>query len=154
MGQLRADVDAVRRVDGVEVLAEGFPSPPDALVERSARDVLDALHHLDELVFSAGVHRREPHPAVAHHHGRDAMPTGRRHLLVPADLTVEMGVDVDEARSEQLSLGVDRAGGAALDPTDLGDPPVLDRDITPECRSAGSVHDSGVGHDEIIHSIP
>ena len=49
VGDLGADVDAVGRVDGVEVLAERLPAPRDALVQGGAGDVLDGLHQRDEL---------------------------------------------------------------------------------------------------------
>ena len=52
---LRADVERERRgVERVEVLGEGLPLPVDALVQRGAGDVLDALHQLDEPVAPLG----------------------------------------------------------------------------------------------------
>ena len=43
----------------VEVLGERLPLPLDALVQRGAGDVLDALHQLDERRFLSGAHRGE-----------------------------------------------------------------------------------------------
>ena len=68
-----------RRAERVEVLGERLPLPLDALVQRGAGDVLDALHQLDEPVLLAGPHRGEADAAVADHDGGDAVaaPTGR-----------------------------------------------------------------------------
>ena len=65
---LRGDVEHARhRRERVEVLGERLPTPVDALVQRGAGDVLDALHQLDEEVLLAAPHRREADAAVAHH---------------------------------------------------------------------------------------
>ena len=48
-------------------------------------------------ILGAGVHGRKPDTAVAHHHRGDPVPGARRDLLVPADLTVVVGVNVHEA---------------------------------------------------------
>ena len=68
---------ARRVVERVEVLGEALPVPVDALVQRGAGDVLDALHQLDEEALAAGAHRREADAAVAHHDGGDAVPARR-----------------------------------------------------------------------------
>ena len=82
-------------------------------MEGRAGDVLDAFHQFDEFVLGAGSDRGETDAAVAHHHGGHAVPARRGDLLVPADLAIEVGVDVHEARGEQMALGVDGAGGGA-----------------------------------------
>ena len=63
---LHADVDRERAaVERVEVLGERLPAPVDALGQRGAGDVLDALHQADEPLLVARAHRREPDAAVA-----------------------------------------------------------------------------------------
>ncbi len=151
VGDLGADVDAVGRVDGVEVVAERLPTPRDAFVQRGPGDVLDGLHEGDELALRARPHRREPDAAVAHHDRRDAVPRRRRDLLVPADLAVEVGVDVDEARRHQRAVGVDGAAGGALDVTDGRDHAVTDRDVGRPAGRTGPVDHVPVADVQIVH---
>ena len=83
-------------------------------MEGRARSVLDRLHQLDELILTAGTNGREADTAAAHHHSCNAMPTRRRDQLVPAHLAVEVCVDVDEPRREQVAVGIHRAAGTAI----------------------------------------
>ena len=109
---LRADVDVeVALAEEVEVLGEALPPPGQALVEGGAGDVLDTLHELDEAVAVLGPARREPDAAVPHHHRRDAVPRRRHDAVVPGDLAVVVGVDVDEAGHHHGAVGVDHPGG-------------------------------------------
>ena len=97
---LRADVEQLRlALDRVEVLGERLPAPLDAVGERGAGDVFDALHQPDQPLVPVGLHRREADAAVAHHDRGDAVPARRREQRVPGDLTVEVRVHVDEARA-------------------------------------------------------
>ena len=138
VGDLRADVDHLRHpVDRVEVLGEGLPAPLDPVREGGAGDVLDALHEADQPVVLVGMHRREPHAAVAHHDGRDPVPARRREHRVPGDLAVEVRVDVDETGGDDHAAGIDRLAGArVLELTDLGDPVAVDRHVrSPRLRT-------------------
>ena len=95
--------------EGVEVLGVAGPVPRDALDHGAAGDVLDAFHQRDQPVVTIGRGRGEPDAAVAHHHGRDAVPAGRRQPRIPSGLRVVVRVDVDEARCHQQAVGIDRA---------------------------------------------
>ena len=153
---LSADVHRVGRVDAVEVLGERLPAPGDAVVERGAGDVLDALHELHEPVLGAGADRREPDAAVAHDDGGHAVPTRWRDVLVPTDLAVVVGVDVDEAGGEQVALGVDDApclGRRGAGGRDVRDLPVVDRHVAALRRGAGAVDDGCVADDQIVHLL-
>src|SRR4029077_11559365 len=137
MRDLGAEIDCqVTLLDGVEVLRKALPLPGDALRQSGTRDVLDALHQFDQPLLTTGTHRREPDAAVAADDGRDAMQAGRLQRLVPADLTVVVRVDVDEAGCHDPAGGV--AGGArlALEPraipvaaAHLYDAAILDADV-------------------------
>ena len=72
---------------------------------------------------SAGLH------AIAHHGRGDAMPGGRGHVAVPDRLAVVMGVDVDEARRDDATPGIDFLRATTLEPADGGDPVATHRDI-------------------------
>ena len=114
VGHLGAEVDGLRGgVERVEVLGEGLPLPGDALVQRGAGDVLDALHQGDQPLVAVGAHRGEADAAVAHHDGGDAVPGGGAEDGVPAGLAVVVGVDVDPAGRDDEALGVDLAPARA-----------------------------------------
>ena len=68
MGDLGGDVERVRPGGQVvHVFGERLPaSPLHALVERSAGDVLDPLHELDQILLTAGMHGCESDTAVTH----------------------------------------------------------------------------------------
>ena len=91
VGALRHPVER-----GVE-LAVRLPVPGQAVEDRVAGDVLDALHHLREVRTIVRAARGERDAAVAEHDARDAVPAARRGDRVPRQLGVEVGVDVDEA---------------------------------------------------------
>ena len=55
----------------------------------------------------SGSHRRKTHAAVAHHHGGNAVVTRWRHAIRPGRLSVVVGVNIDEARSDQCTVGAD-----------------------------------------------
>ena len=120
----------------VEVLGEGLPLPVDALVQRGARDVLDAFHQLDEEVAPVGPHGGEADAAVAHDDGGDAVPARRRDLGIPRDLAVVVRVDVDPTGREEQAVAVELAMAAAVG-VDVGDDVLaVDREIARTLRGA------------------
>src|SRR5262249_42841996 len=147
--------------DRIEILGVGLPAPGDALGQRGAGDVLDAFHQLDQPVLGAGPDGREADAAVAGDHRGDPVAAGWLEQTVPADLTVVVGVDVDEARRHDVSCGVYGFGslsaqlwvvGAAAD--DVDDPAVLDADVGAEALGAGTV-DNGAARDfQVVHDYP
>ena len=156
MRHLRANINAVGRVDTVEVLAEALPAPRDAGVERRAGNIFDGLHEFDEGGLGAATHRREADAAVPHHHGRDTVPAARSDLFVPAHLTVVVGVDVDKTRGEQVAIGVDDTLGipanTALCGTAYRDNFAgNDCDITRESVRARAVDYLCISNDQVVH---
>ena len=61
-----------------------------------------------------------------------------------------MGVRVDKAGRDDAIGGVDDLLGAVLDPADLGDPAIRDRDIGLAARCAGAVDHSAVLDQQIV----
>ena len=105
VGNLCCDVDVVRSgFDGVEELAERVPFPAQSFVEGCARDVLDALHQLDELVVCVVVHGGKSDAAVAHHRGGDPVPRRRLQPRIPGRLAVVVRVNVDDAGNDECSV--------------------------------------------------
>ena len=83
------------------------------------------------------------------------MPTRRRDVLVPANLAVVVGVDVDESGGQEVALGVDdptRLGRAGSRWRDVRDLPIVDHDVPALRRSARAVDDGCVPDDQIVHS--
>ena len=154
MGRLGSDVHRVRGIDVVEVFGEGLPAPRDAVVQRRAGYVLDALHQFDQFAFGARPHRGEADPAIAHHDGSDPVPAARRHLFVPTDLAVVVGVDVHEAGGQQVAFGIDDPlglGWTAASRRDFGDRAAVGDHIGADRLGAGAVDEGGVLDDEIVH---
>ena len=148
--QLRAHVDVVRHpLDRVEVLREARPRPRQPLVQRRARDVLDALHQLDQHPVVRRLHRREPDPAVAEHRRRHAVQRRRREPRVPRHLTVVVGVDVDEPGRHQAARRVDLLAPRGADRPDLRDHPAGDRDVGAKRLAAATIDHRAVAEDEI-----
>jgi hypothetical protein len=150
------DVHALREaVELGEVLAVRLPLPREPVEDAGGRDVLDRLHELGEVLTVLGLAGRERHAAVAEHDGRDAVPARRRRDRVPADLGVEMGVDVDEPRAHDPPLGVDRLPAAAIEVAHGGDPVAGDRHVAPERRTPGAVDHGPVSdHEVVCHACP
>ena len=93
-----ADVDhRPQPLERVEIAAVGLPVPGQASQDRMFRNVLHGLHHAGEelpILVAAG---REGDPAVAEQSRGDPVPGDGRHLRIPADLGIEVGVQIDEA---------------------------------------------------------
>jgi len=157
VGHLCTQVDVPRlAIEVVEVLGETGPLPRQPFVERRARDVLDSFHQLDQPLPVLWQDRREADAAVAHHHGRDPVPARRSELGVPRRLTVVVGVDVDESRGDEVTVGVDLACAAAIGLPDCRDHAAGHRDIADELIGTCPVDDGAVPDDELVfgHDAP
>ena len=93
---------------------------------------------------------RETDPAIPHDHAGDPVPGRGLHALVPGGLAVVMGVDVHEARTDQLAAGVELLAAHAGHLADGDDAAVLDPDIGLAARRPGAVHQMPAAHDQII----
>jgi len=102
-----------------------------------------------------GPARRNPHPAIPHHHRRHPVPRRWRHPPVPADLRVVMRVRIDEPRRHHQPIRVDRPARTPGQRANLHDLPAHDPDIRAPRRRARAVDhrtaldEDVVGHDEI-----
>ena len=73
--QQGAEVDVVfATLQGGQILGERLPAPIQAFVQARAGQVLDAFHQRDNRVLGVLADRGETDAAIAHHHGRDAVP--------------------------------------------------------------------------------
>ncbi len=153
---LGADVDRVPAgVERVEVLLERLPLPGHPLGQRGARDVLHALHQLDQPLVPVGCRRREADAAIAHHHRGDAVPRRWRQVRVPRRLAVVVRVDIDPPGRHEQPVGVDggRRRSTAERPRvgDLGDHTVGHGDIGDPGRCSAAVDQQPPGNHQIVH---
>ena len=139
-------------VERVEVPLVALPLPLDALGQRRTGDVLHALHQPDQPVVAVGGGRREADPAVAHHHGGDAVPARRRELRIPGGLRVVVGVHVDPAGRHHQAVGVELAAAAADVAPDLGDPVTVQRDVGDERVAARPVDHQTAPHHHVVRA--
>ena len=133
------------------VLAEGLEFPAHAGAKRVEVHALDHREVAQDEVADLGRRGRDPEPAVAHHRGRHTEGGRRGERPVPRDLGVVVGVQVDDARRESQSLGVDLAFPGLADVSDGADAPVAHCDVGPDRFVAETVDDGGSADDEVVH---
>ena len=109
--------------------AEGLPAEWHGRIEGRLFDVFDHREHADDLRAALGLDGGEAERTVADHDGSDAVFERWRREAVPAQLRVEVGMDVDEAGRKYRAGAVDLFDAAAGDATDLGDLAVDDREV-------------------------
>ncbi len=154
MGHVGPDVEhEAASLQRVEVLREGLPIPRQTLGQRGARDVLDTLQHADQpvVLFGGRVSGGEADAAVAHDQRRDAVLARGSEERVPRGLAVVVGVQVDEPRRHQQSVGIDDLCAAAgVDVhADVGDGPVDDAHVGWRAGSTRPVDDQPVADHEL-----
>ena len=138
----------------VEVAAVAPPAERHAGEDALGRDLFDGLERAREPLLVAGLHRREGHAAVAHHHRGDAVPAAGARERIPEELRVEVRVRVDEAGRHQAAGGVDRPPAALRHRPDRDDAVAFDRDVGGEGRPARAVHHAAVADDQVVHVRP
>ena len=150
MRQLRADIDVETPLrQPVHVVRKALPRPGDAGAQHGLRNVLDAFHELDQAEMIVRFARREADAAIAHDRGGDAVLGRGGDVLAPGHLSIIVGVDVDEARRDQLAPGVDLFLALGRNLADLGDAAVLDRDIGLEELAAVAVCNGAAANHEV-----
>src|SRR5713101_4856484 len=135
---------------GVEVLGKCLPVPCDSPVQHFKGNRLD----IDEVPRRDFVHPglawRDADAAVAHHHGRDAVPRRAGDQGIPTNLRVVMRMRIDESGCDDEVTRIDYFLRAVFDFANFGDAPVLDRDVAMKCGRPGSVDDTSVLDHEIV----
>ena len=139
------EVDAfLEAIDGIEVLRKGLKAPVDAFGQCYRVDVLGSLKVADHQGPLVGPDRRQGETAVAHHRRRHPVPTRAAPRGVPEDLGVHVGVPVDEARGDDMAVGVDLFGTALGDRADRSDATIDHADIGPKRPESRTVHDGSL----------
>ena len=151
MGHLSGEVDvAVAIRQRLEIVGKTLPVPGHALAHYQLGNVLDAFHHLHQRVAILRAAGREADAAIAHQHRRHAMSRRGREAVVPGDLAVILGVDVDEARRHRETLGVDLLAACAFDAAHGGDPAVLNGNVGLARLGSGAIDHGAVAHHQIV----
>ena len=135
------------RVQGVEVFAVGLPVPRQPGQDGFSRDVLHGLHHFGEKLPVGGLAGREGDAAVAEQGGGDAVPGDGRQHRIPADLRVEVGVQVNKSRRDREPVGADLLLASAVHFADGGDGVAVDGDIRGKRFGTRAVDDLAVPND-------
>ena len=148
------DIDAgAEPFDGVQVAAVVHPVPRQAREDRLARDVLDGLHHAGEEFAVLGSAGREGDAAVADQGGRDTVTRDRRDMRIPADLRVEVRMQVDEAGRDGHPFGVDFAPALGVHLADGGYRTAIYGDVGGRGLPAQAVDDlASADHDLMRHA--
>ena len=154
-GRVAAHADHVQRriqrLHAVQIFAEGGPVPRQAVHDGIGGDVLHRLHELGEVAPVVLAARREGDAAVADQRRRDAVVGAGPHLRIPADLGIEVRVQIDEAGRDQAVRGIDglrRLGVAKV--ADAADAAAVDGDVGTACFAAGTVDDGAAGDQQVM----
>src|SRR5204862_4042374 len=109
------------------------------------RDGLGADHGEHRALAEVGLHRGETEPAVAEHHRGHAVPARDAAPRIPTHLGVVVGVEIDGARGDDASAGVDHSfGGSLRTAAELRDPAILYPEVTLVAGNPSPVDDGAV----------
>ena len=81
------------------------------------------------------------------------MPANRRQRRIPADLGVQMGVQVDEARRHGHAVGIDLPPALAAYLTNFRDAPVADGEVAGDGLGPGTVHEFAASDYDVVHWV-
>ena len=158
MPEQRGDVDRrAALLERVEILRKclEWPDLAQTRVERVEAHPFDLLERLEDELAMDRLGRSDAKAAIANDRRRHAMPGRDAQHAVPQDLRVVVGVNVDEARRDDLARGVDRRGGGTVGLAHGHDLAVLDAEVAHEARLAGAVNDHTAGDLQVVaHGCP
>ena len=145
------DVHTDASVEIAEEFAERAAGPIDRGLQRVRAHPFDAAEHQQEPRDVVRFGGAQGEPAVAGEDRGHAVPRSGRRGRVPVQLRVVVGVDVDEARRDGQTVGVDDLArlDRVAERADLGDAAVVHCDIRGACRPARPVHDGAAPDEEI-----
>ena len=97
MADQPADVDPDLAFQRIQVVSKGVPAPGYSLLQNSPGNGFHAHEAFDKRILVFVLHRCQGEPAIAHDHGSDAMLRLGGAIRIPEDLSVQVGVMIDEA---------------------------------------------------------
>ena len=151
---LRRHVDVVAAgAERVEKFGECLPVPGQTFGQHHLGDVLHAFHQLDQHIALLRPAGREADAAIADQDGGYAVPRGWADAIGPGHLRVVVGVDVDEARRDQLATGVDFPVALGQRPANRCDLFANDGNVAFVAWRPGAIDDgASTDHERLGHS--
>ena len=141
-------------LNGVQVPAVILPVPGKTRQDGVLGNVLDGFHHARQQFDVCRLARRERNPAVTHQRRRDAVPRNRCQRGIPADLRIQVRMQVDETRRDEVARCVDFFPARALYPTDGGDETIVNGEIARNRFGTCSINDlSAPNYDVMSHTL-
>ena len=123
-------INAFRKiVDSVQKLRKGFPSPVDTCEHGITRQVFGAFQVTKYQVSILLLTRRKGKTAVTHHHTGNAVIAGAGTDGVPKDLCVHMGMTVDKAGGNHMTLCIDGLFSFFVNATNFRDFAAFNRNV-------------------------
>ena len=105
MGEMAGNIHRVfARRQPVEIVGKALPVPVQPFVEDDAGDLLDPFHQFDQRLAVLGLDRGEADPAIAADRSGHAVREAGVEPVVPEELAVIMGVNVDEAGGDDRAI--------------------------------------------------
>ena len=150
MPDQRGDVNSQPPVQGIEVLRDRLPRPPDSCPDGLQRDRLnmgeDARQHLPVFFMC----RSERQGTVADHDGGGSVIARERTKGIPGDLGIVMCVVIDDPRSDDQAIGIQDASRVAVHLSDVRDTTAADGNVAVEAGYAGTVNNLSVSDDQVV----
>ena len=140
-------VHAEAAIEAAEQSAHRPAGKVDRSGEGGQRHALHAGEHLEQPPHVLRPRWCEGEAAVAGEHGRDPVPARGRGGGLEMELGFVVGVDVDESRRHDQTIGVNRPTGGIGDAPDAADPAALDLDVRGVAGVARPVHDPTAPHE-------
>ena len=114
-------------------------------------DFFDAFHQLDQRVLMLRQHGSKADAAISANRCGHAMREARVEPVIPEELAVIMGVDVDKAGGDDGASCVNFLARCTGDRADFNDQAVLDRHVSGIARCARAINDGAAANDHIVH---
>src|SRR5262245_63427764 len=98
------------------------------------------------------LHRRKAHAAISKNNGRHTMPARGSQQRIPHRLPVVVRMQVNPARCNQQTSGVDVAPGGSLLASDRSDHASCDCNVPAKSSLAGAIDDGPSPNDDVVHA--
>ena len=102
--------------------------------------------------MAVGANGRETDTAVTHDDCGDPMPTRWADIGIPDDLTVIVGVNIDEPWGHEGPRGIDLLPARRLYLTDFSDDSIVYGYVGLMCGRAGAINNLTASYNEIVHN--
>ena len=152
MGDVAGHIHSIfARRQTIQIIGESFPIPVQPFIKNDAGDFFDAFHQLDQRLLMLRQHGSKADAAISANRCGHAMREARVEPVIPEELAVIMGVDVDKAGGDDGASCVNFLARCTGDRADFNDQAVLDRHVSGIARCARAINDGAAANDHIVH---